>query len=243
MKYKYLVSVITVVYNGADLIVPTIDSVRKVKSADTEYIVVDGGSSDDTLSLVKEAGDVVDSWTSESDNGIFDAMNKGIVRANGQWLIFINAGDLLVLPSVETLALDQHRDCGIVYGNTIRSKGERAIPYDLSLIETGSLPMCHQSTLYNRAVLGERLYYNLEYRLYGENELLMRIYKENIPMAYVDVDIAFFLGDGISSQVSSETRKAKYKFLWRHYGLRGVMNGLALKTGLCGLADYKRSSK
>ncbi len=83
------------------------------------------------------------------------------------------------------------------------------------------------------------MYYNSDYRLFAENELFMRVYKAGIPCKYADVDVAFFLGGGVSSSVSNETRKAKYKFLYRHHGFAGVAKGVALKAGITAKERYQ----
>ena len=217
-------------YNGADLIVSTIESIAMLKDKATEFIVVDGGSKDQTLEIVKRYGPVVDTVISEPDDGIFDAMNKGIELAKGSWVMFINAGDKLLL-NPSAIDWEEHRDASVVYGNTMRANGEIEKPYSLDLIETGSLPMCHQSTIYNKSLLKDELRYDLSYRLYGENALLMKLYQKGSRIEYVDEVFSFFLGGGVSDEVSWETRKAKYTFLYQYYGVKGVAKGLFFKLG------------
>lgn len=242
-QYPYLLTVITVVYNGEALIENTIASVARCKSAEVEYVVVDGGSKDGTVSKVRQAGELVDNWISEPDHGIFDAMNKGIKLAKGKWLIFINAGDQLLPGALKKANLKEKADCAIVYGNTIREQYVRTFPYRTEMIETGNIPMCHQSTFYNQKLLGREMYYKTEHRFFGENELFMRVYKKGMKTEYVNGDIAYFLPGGVSGSVNSETRKAKYKAVFKHFGLRGIVLTVALKLGLIGKERYRLSER
>ena len=90
---KPLITVITVVFNAAELIEATILSVLEQSCDSIEYIVIDGGSSDGTLDIIRRYDHAIDYWASEPDNGIYDAMNKGLSLASGQWVNFMNAGD------------------------------------------------------------------------------------------------------------------------------------------------------
>ena len=87
-------TVITVVFNAAELLEPTIASVRKTDFPQVEYIVIDGGSVDGTLDVIQDNADKIDTWVSDRDKGLYDAMNKGLNMANGQFVWFVNAGDI-----------------------------------------------------------------------------------------------------------------------------------------------------
>ncbi len=97
---KPRVSIITVVYNGAEHLAATIESVLAIKTDSVEYLVIDGGSTDGTVELLRHYEDRVDYWLSESDTGIYDAMNKGIQLARGDYIHHLNIGDkLLCIPT------------------------------------------------------------------------------------------------------------------------------------------------
>jgi glycosyltransferase involved in cell wall biosynthesis len=226
------VSIITVVYNRKEDLEITIESVLSEKTEEVEFIVIDGESTDGSVQLMDKHEAIIDVAISEPDGGIFDAMNKGIRLATGKWLIFINAGDELIPGCLDRIDFAAYKDCGIIYGNTERSSEGVTRPFLLRKIESGSMPACHQSTLYNKDVLKEELYYNLTYPLFGENELMMRVYVKGVPIKYVDEVISKFQGGGISASVDTRVRKARYFFLLRHFGVIGVIRGVMHKLGL-----------
>ena len=88
-----LFSIITVTWNAAAVIKPTLDSVQRQTSSDYEVLIIDGASTDDTLAIVRQASIANLRIFSEPDNGLYDAMNKGIAQARGRYLIFLNAGE------------------------------------------------------------------------------------------------------------------------------------------------------
>lgn len=93
-----LFSIITVTYNAAQVLSTTLKSVKEQSFTHFEYLVIDGASTDDTLALVEQAGIATATVWSEPDKGLYDAMNKAIDRATGQYLIFLNAGDAFPPP-------------------------------------------------------------------------------------------------------------------------------------------------
>ena len=116
-------SIITINYNDAAGLRKTIESVITQTSKDFEYIVIDGGSTDGSLGVIKAFESRIDHWVSEPDKGIYHAMNKGIRQAKGEYCQFLNSGDMLAGPEVTRLMIDQlkkHENCPILYGNMIK---------------------------------------------------------------------------------------------------------------------------
>lgn len=122
---KLIISIITVVFNGKEHLEETILSVLNQTYDNIEYIIIDGASTDGTLDIIKKYEDKIDYWVSEKDKGIYDAMNKGINLANGEWLNFMNAGDKFynddTLEGVLKENIIDQADC--IYSNTIFSDG------------------------------------------------------------------------------------------------------------------------
>lgn len=112
-------TIITINYNNKSGLKKTMESVINQAFNDIEYIVIDGGSTDGSLELIKEYADNIDYWVSEPDKGIYNAMNKGIVMANGEYLQFLNSGDCLVDELVVEKMMDRASEYDMVYGNCI----------------------------------------------------------------------------------------------------------------------------
>ena len=95
MQDQVLISVVTVSYNAVSTIEQTILSVINQTYPHIEYIIIDGGSTDGTVDVIKKYADKITYWVSEPDKGIYDAMNKGLRRVRGDWCVFMNSGDIL----------------------------------------------------------------------------------------------------------------------------------------------------
>ena len=125
-----LLSVITVVRNGAETISHTIDSVRKQRDAHFEHIIVDGASTDQTLDIIRLNQHERLRWISEPDRGIYDAMNKGIAMAHGEWILFLGADDELADRSVlSDIFTDQRiQQYDLICGRSTFRNGRACIP-------------------------------------------------------------------------------------------------------------------
>lgn len=117
--FEPLVSIVTVVYNGAATLERTMQSVFAQRYPNIEYIVVDGGSNDGTLDLLRKYDDRLDLWVSERDKGIYDAMNKGVALCTGEWVALINADDWYEPDTVSRVveAAKQRSETNIVHGD------------------------------------------------------------------------------------------------------------------------------
>ena len=112
-----LISVITVVYNGDKHLEQTIKSVVNQKNNNIEYIIVDGGSSDQTLDIIKRYDKAVDCWISEADSGIYNAMNKGILLSKGDYISFLQADDWYDPDAISKVVSSLSEDLDYVFGN------------------------------------------------------------------------------------------------------------------------------
>lgn len=208
-----LVTVITVTFNAQASLEATILSVIEQTYDNIEYIVIDGGSHDDTVSIIKQYEFAIDLWISESDKGIYDAMNKGIGRASGDWLNFLNAGDTFNSAStIQTLVDRWIRPCGnakrfiysdvvLVHSNT--SGGPRLQTHECNHARK---IVNHQSSVYSKALHNEYGLYLVSRGLtisdYFFFSLIDSAYftKASIPIARYDVT-------GISQSRSSVEQK------------------------------------
>lgn len=201
------ISVITVVYNDKVHIRETMESFFSQSWEDKEYIVIDGGSTDGTADIVEEYSDRLAYWCSEKDEGIYDAMNKGIAHANGQWINILNCGDYYCSASVLE---DMIRQCDthnvdVIYGNGIWFDSDRrgrfdgaedirqmelnfAFRHGCSLIRTD----VHKKYLYDISKRN-RLGWALDY------DALYRMYHDGCKFSKVNVDVQLFELDGVSN--------------------------------------------
>jgi len=168
MKPK--ITVITVVYNGADTIKETIESVINQTYANIEYIIIDGSSTDGSRELIEGYNAHLTQFISEPDEGIYDAMNKGIDLATGEWLLFLNSGDTLF--NSNTLELVFQREIAtksIIYGAVSLNSSHKVLRpmrfTKFNLIIWGTRVLCHQSIIVRRDIVS---HYNTKYELKGE---------------------------------------------------------------------------
>lgn len=228
-SYKPLVSVITIVYNGVVEIENTIKSVLHQDYDNFELIIIDGGSNDGTVDIIEKYKDKLAYYISEKDQGIYDAMNKGIRAATGTWLNFMNAGDSFHNKQVLSNVFNNNPDLSnfsLVYGYKY-TNGIMEKPQKIEVLEKGIIMANHQSMFFNKQLLGKELLYSLKYPIYGDYELVNRIYlkRGRKSFKYLDLPIAIYEGGGISSKVSAQKRKDKYLILWKSYGLIHVIKG------------------
>ena len=193
------ISIITICYNAAEDLARTIDSVRHQTFKNYEYIVVDGRSKDNTQSIINNNLDVITKWVSEPDHGIYDAMNKGIRMADGEWLIMMNAGDVFANPEVLTnvFAINIPESKAFLYGNTLhRMKNGKLIERQMSWTE-GKIN--HQASIYRRSLHKEHGMYIVTKKIIISDYLFfIRIPEEQV----MKLDLAISINDpnGISNQ-------------------------------------------
>ena len=220
-------SIITVTYNAAQVIAPTLKSVAEQTRASYEYIVIDGASTDNTLDLVRRAGIERARIFSEPDKGLYDAMNKGIKRALGEYLIFLNAGDAFASPTtllrLSKLA-EQHPD--VIYGQTVIVDDQRRVigkrhlsaPKHLTAqsFSRGML-VCHQAFVARREIAPE---YNLNYRFSADYDWCIRILRKSKANAYAGKEpIIHFLDGGLTTSHHRASLKERFNIMRNHYGL------------------------
>ena len=171
-------TVVTVAYNSAPTIEQTILSVAAQTASGVEYVVVDGGSEDGTMDVVRRHAKHIQRWTSEPDTGIYDAMNKGIAMARGDWLLFLNSDDYFSdAGSLDRLLMAADASVSIVAGRTLIKYAERerlfrpARRFGLEL----QLPFMHPSTMVRRSAFESCGYFDTRYRLAADCDLFLRM--------------------------------------------------------------------
>lgn len=222
---KPLITVVTVVYNGAEFLEDTIKSVIEQTYDNVEYIIVDGGSTDGTLEIIKKYEHAIDYWVSEPDKGIYDAMNKGIDLGSGEWINFMNAGDTFfyqtTLQSVVELypksVLAFYGDFCIVRDNGIEIVNAYNMS-KISLIFLGSRVCCHQSVFYASCFIKNHKF-NLDYRLKSDLDSYFNLIKAGGEILKIDIPVARYSLVGVSASSHKESLGEDDNILKVHAGL------------------------
>lgn len=193
-------SIITINYNNCEGLRKTIQSVVNQTCQEFEYIIIDGGSTDGSVEVIKEYADRINYWVSESDKGIYDAMNKGIRRASGEYCLFMNSADVIFHPT--TLENISHIFDGtdIISGNLLFDHGHVMIPpQNPSAKYFYNYTLPHQATFIRRHLL-EKHPYDTSYRIVSDWKFWIEaLVFDNCSYSTIDVVIALFDCSGISS--------------------------------------------
>jgi glycosyltransferase involved in cell wall biosynthesis len=196
-----LISVIIVVYNSAATLEQTILSAINQTYKNIEYIIIDGGSTDGTVDIIKKYEKHLAYWVSEPDKGIYDAMNKGIEKATGEWINFMNSGDWFysefVLNDIFTKKENVYSD--IVYGSIYcnvngKNKIVHIKPKKIENIKK-KMPFCHQATFTKSNIIP---HFDTKFKICADYDVFYKLYHNGYHFKEIDVDIAFYDGKGSS---------------------------------------------
>lgn len=222
------ISIITVCFNAKDTIEETFLSVINQTYKNVELVVIDGGSTDGTTEVIEKYGEKISYFVSEPDNGIYDAMNKGIKAASGDFIIFLNANDTFfnekVLEKVAE-ALNKNPEAKLLYGDaeyvTEDKKSSQIvtnekITNDFSLIFNN---ICHQSIFYNKSLFETFGLYTDEFKIYADWDFNIKCLVQNkIKAIYLPTAICKFqLGGACSTQSVKKLCKKEKKALIKKY--------------------------
>lgn len=210
------ISVVTVVFNDETEIEATIQSVLDQSYPKIELIVIDGKSTDGTLKKLDAFRPKIDHFLSESDQGIYDAMNKGISLASGEWIYFLNAGDQFMQSDTLNEIAEQLQLDGpdLVYGKHLADYGyfERIHrPGPLDQLKYGMV-FSHQA-LFVRTELLKSQAFDLTYQLAADFDFIYRQYQENKKFKEVETIIASLKAEGVSERQISKTHAERKKIV------------------------------
>ena len=223
-------SIITVTYNAEKVLEDTIQSVISQTYRNVEYIIVDGASKDHTLEIVNKYHNRINKVISEPDKGLYDAMNKGIQLATGDYLCFLNAGDKF--HDSETLQKIVHTLKGqelpdVIYGETaiVDEEGHflhmrrLSTPAHLNWksFKQGML-VCHQAFFVNRELAINHLY-DLQYRFSADFDWCIRIMKKAKCLHNTRLTLIDYLNEGMTTQNHKASLKERFCIMAKHYGL------------------------
>ncbi len=229
MKSKFTkVSIITVVFNGESLIEDTIKSIANQNYPSIEYIIIDGKSSDKTMAIVKQYKQNIDVIVSEEDKGIYDAMNKGLKLATGEYVWFMNCGDHI--HSNDTLMNIMNNssiDADILVGEVLLVDNNRKVLGKRSEITTQKLPkiltwkslkygmvVSHQGFIPKKSVCPNYISNNLS----ADIDWVIKCLKNSKKTINTNIIFADYLIGGISKQNLKKSLLGRFKILQKHYG-------------------------
>lgn len=220
------ISIITIVYNGIDTLEKTILSIVNQEYKNIEYIIVDGNSNDGTRGLILKYNDSISKWVSEKDDGLYDAMNKGITLATGDYLWFINSGDEIPTPTtlsdifngVDILADVYYGDTTMIdkEGNVIGAR-RLSPPEELTWksFKKGML-VSHQSFIAKKKLAP---FYNTNYRFSADFEWCLTILKSSHKIINTNLVLSYFLEGGISQKNIIPCLKERFRIMVRFFGV------------------------
>ena len=201
LKRNY--SIIVVTYNNADGLRRTLKSIRQLDYEQKEVIVMDGGSQDESQDIMAANQDVISFSVSEKDNGIYNAMNKGIGYAKGDFVVFMNAGDVFADSGV--LSLVSQYDGDIILGEDIYGGKRRKLKDTMTLYDLLSLGICHQAVYYRREVL-QKYGFDESYKLIADLKSVVEpLVKDKVRISVVMDVLAKCECGGLSKQRWRET--------------------------------------
>ncbi|MBS1606982.1 MAG: glycosyltransferase [Bacteroidetes bacterium] len=201
---KPLVSIITVVYNGAATLEDTIRSVIEQEFRDLEMVIVDGGSKDATLDVIRkyENNGLPLRWISEPDKGVYDAMNKGIRLAEGEWLYFLGSDDRFQDREVlrQTFSTPSFDSYDLLYGDVLSPSFKGRYDGEFSYEKLLSRNLSHQAAFYKKALFTRLGEYDLRYRMHADWDFNLRCFADpSTRTRYTGVLVASFGEGGISA--------------------------------------------
>lgn len=210
-----LVSVIIPVRNRVEQLEAAIISVLAQKEGVGELIVIDGASTDGTVEIIRKYSDRIAYWVSEPDQGIYDAMNKGVKRARGKYVLFLGSDDTLIarLDELESVLCDRKT---VYYGN-IRTKSGKGWDGPFSSWRLAVRTINHQSMFYPISAF-DKGGFSARYKIYGDWEFNIRCFGDkDLRFQYIPFEIAFFSRGGISSQVADDAfAEDRFKLIRQH---------------------------
>lgn len=224
---KPAITVVTITFNAGATIARTLESVASQTYRDYEHLIIDGASRDDTVAIASARKDSRLRILSEPDKGLYDAMNKGLSMARGEFIIFLNAGDRF--KDTETLGLYAGHisdKTDIIYGDTeiVDNNGRYLRPRHLSVpreltrksFRDGML-VCHQAFMVRRSIAPA---YDLRYRFSADYDWEIRCISASEPSRCVNLDrtVISYLDDGLTEKNKIKSLKERLRIMATHYG-------------------------
>lgn len=223
----YKISIVTVCFNAEQTIERTIKSVIGQTYSNLQYIIIDGKSTDNTMEIVQKHKQYIDTIISEPDKGIFDAMNKSLEYVKGEFVNFMNAGDVFCSSDiVHTIFDKQYEDSiGFIFGtySTIDGKRGKDVPFVRNKSRYKGMGICHQS-IFARSALARKYQFRYDLPVSADYGMIYTIYKEGYKYVEYEFPICIYEGGGFSERkpwlmVKDVARITKSTFTYTYISL------------------------
>lgn len=223
MNKNYLVTIIIVTYNAEKHIEGVLQSLMPRINEQTEVIVVDGLSTDDTVNIINKYNKYISKFVSEKDSGIYDAMNKGVALSSGKFILFLGADDKLVINFKELaeILVDSNN---VYYGDVILSPSRKVYGGKYSTATLLNRNICHQSILYPRIVF-DHFHFGNSYKYMEDYAMNLKLWNSTLfTFSYISKIISIYNVEGLSSlNVDSSFQKDSWKIIYKNFGLYGLL--------------------
>ncbi len=220
------VTIITICYNAEEFIERTMKSVEAQTYPNIEYLIIDGVSKDNTLEIVQQYRHIVSKVVSEPDKSLYDAMNKGIRHATGDYIWFMNAGDRIATPQVLENAIKGSNNADFIYGKTLRvTEDGKEHPWHKAHPSANDLTwksfrngliVCHQSMIVRRSIAPE---YDLSWKHVADLDWILRVMKQVNTVHDTEEYMSLFLEGGYSNKTKRASLMERFKVLTTHFGI------------------------
>ena len=226
--YNPLITIITITYNAQDHLQATMQSVNNQAFRNFEHLIIDGASTDHTLDIAKSHSLANTRIISEPDNGLYDAMNKGLRQAKGKYVIFLNAGDTFHNEDIlGKYAFEVEKNSDIISGDTVVVDSQRnfikprhlSVPQQLTFqsFAKGML-ICHQAFMVKKSLAPE---FNTDYKFSADYDWTVRCIQNTDPSKCINLNCITidYLSDGLTDKNKFKSLKERFKIMMIHYGL------------------------
>ncbi len=196
------ISVIIPIFNAGKLLSAALKSIVSQNYCNIEVIIIDGGSTDNTIEIINKYKKYISYFISEPDNGIYDAMNKGIAAATGTWLLFLGADDELY-PNVlsEVFNSSAFVNTDLLYGKVIIKTSQKQLGRQTDFKNLIELNIPHQATFYHKKIFEKFKGYDLRYKILADYDLNLKIFEDlSLQKKFINKTIASFCNNGISNR-------------------------------------------
>jgi glycosyltransferase involved in cell wall biosynthesis len=223
MSNKIIVTIVIVTYNAEKDIASCLDSVKNCIDDKTEVIIIDGCSNDNTLGIIKKYSNIISDLISEKDSGIYDAMNKGVRKASGNFIYFLGADDTLALNFNElyNILIDSNT---IYYGDVNLKPSNKIYGGEFNTVDIINRNICHQSIFYPKEVF-ESYSYGSDFKYMEDYYLNLKLWSsKKYKFKYFNSLIANYSSNGLSSiDIDNNFKTESFKIIYNYFGLWGLL--------------------